>query len=344
MSFTSLYRASFYLMLTFATLVLSVDAHRHPIAMLYPLAVAVAGVLALPHRRPRPALGLPRDLANFLALASLGLVYLEYKIDPNLLLLALAHWLVYLQLIKMFLPKTVEDDWFLFLLGLMQVLVGAVDQPERHGRLVAASCWALLAALGAGPVLPASRALRRASAPAVARPSRAVAVDPYPGLFDLAVRARDAPGRCDDPGAGRPHLPGHAPAADAWRRDQGGRCPRRHLTGFDDEVKLGQLGEILENDSVVMSVELFDDERKPVAPPREPLWRGVTHGALRERALAAAAERRRASHGSARAIRKRWPSAGDPPADQARAERLRRPVRPPADARALDPAGGSTPD
>ncbi len=34
---------------------------------------------------------------------------------------------------------------------------------------------------------------------------------------------------------------------------------RKHLTGFDDEVQLGQLGEILENDSVVMSVELFDE-------------------------------------------------------------------------------------
>ena len=36
----------------------------------------------------------------------------------------------------------------------------------------------------------------------------------------------------------------------------------KHLTGFDEEVKLGQLGEILENDSVVMSVEFADEERQ----------------------------------------------------------------------------------
>ena len=49
----------------------------------------------------------------------------------------------------------------------------------------------------------------------------------------------------------------------------------KHLTGFDEEVKLGQLGEILENDSVVMSVEFADEERMPARPATEPLWRGV---------------------------------------------------------------------
>ena len=50
----------------------------------------------------------------------------------------------------------------------------------------------------------------------------------------------------------------------------------RHLTGFDEEVQLGQLGEILENDSVVMTVELTDEDDKTIRPAEEPLWRGVT--------------------------------------------------------------------
>ena len=50
----------------------------------------------------------------------------------------------------------------------------------------------------------------------------------------------------------------------------------RHLTGFDEEVALGQFGEILENDSVVMTVDFTDAEGKSVNPPNEPLWRGVT--------------------------------------------------------------------
>ena len=49
----------------------------------------------------------------------------------------------------------------------------------------------------------------------------------------------------------------------------------KHLTGFDEEVKLGQLGEILENDSVVMSVEFADEDAQPTRPAAEPLWRGV---------------------------------------------------------------------
>ena len=57
---------------------------------------------------------------------------------------ALAHWLVYLQLIKYFLPKTAEDDWFLFLLGLMQVLVGSVvNQSDQVGAWL--FLWAMLA-------------------------------------------------------------------------------------------------------------------------------------------------------------------------------------------------------
>jgi hypothetical protein len=50
----------------------------------------------------------------------------------------------------------------------------------------------------------------------------------------------------------------------------------RHLTGFDDEVQLGQLGEILENDTVVMTVELSDENGKVIHPDTELLWRGVT--------------------------------------------------------------------
>ena len=50
----------------------------------------------------------------------------------------------------------------------------------------------------------------------------------------------------------------------------------RHLTGFDEEVALGQFGEILENDTVVMTVEFTDMDGKTIRPPGEPLWRGVT--------------------------------------------------------------------
>jgi transglutaminase-like putative cysteine protease len=59
-------------------------------------------------------------------------------------------------------------------------------------------------------------------------------------------------------------------------RPQSGQPMARHLTGFDEEVTLGQFGEILENDTVVMTVEFNDEEGKTIAPPAEPLWRGIT--------------------------------------------------------------------
>ena len=67
------------------------------------------------------------------------------------------------------------------------------------------------------------------------------------------------------------------------RRPDSGRTFRgqgraQHLTGFDDEVQLGQLGEILENDTVVMSIEIFDEHDRTIVPAEgwEPLWRGAT--------------------------------------------------------------------
>ena len=117
MNFQSVYRFSFYAMLTFATLVLSIDAtDENPLARLYPIVVGVASVFALTTVDRNPKMGLSRNGGNLLALGTIGLAILEYEYDQSLLLLALGHWLVYLQLIKMFMPKSVEDDWFLFML------------------------------------------------------------------------------------------------------------------------------------------------------------------------------------------------------------------------------------
>ena len=108
------------------------------------MAVAVGGIAAFftvdRHRR----WALPRQLANALAVATLACLYFEYKLDDTQMIQSLGHWLVYLQLIKYFLPKTAEDDWFLFLLGLMQVLIGSVvNQSDQVGTWL--FLWAMLA-------------------------------------------------------------------------------------------------------------------------------------------------------------------------------------------------------
>ncbi len=281
MRFLAIYRASFYLMLTFATLVLSIDATDDiPFAMLYPLVVAVAGVVAFVTVDRNPRLSPSRNVASLLAVASGLLSYFEYKQDPNLILLAAAHWLVYLQLIKMFLPKTIEDDWFLFLLGLVQVLVGGVmSQSDKVG--IALFTWALLSLWVLTLFALHREALRLRVVPTASpAPDRDPVVDrsePYRGLVDLPFLFSTARVAATTLALGGLIFLA-MPRKSSVDNPQSGGSVGKHLSGFDDEVQLGQLGEILENDSVVMSVELFDREGNRHAPEagRDYRWRGVS--------------------------------------------------------------------
>ncbi len=225
---------------------------------------------------------LPRQLANILAVGTLGVLYFEYRLDETQRIPALAHWLVYLQLIKYFLPKTAEDDWFLFLLGLMQVLIGSVvNQSDQVGTWL--FLWAMLAVWVLGQFFLQREALRFSgefaadSTPGLlARHEfKAPPVDPYQGLFDfpyVAATVRVMVTTLALGGLIFLVLPRQAGAT----RTQSGAPLARHLTGFDEEVQLGQLGEILENDSVVMTVQLSDETGSVIRPDEEPLWRGVT--------------------------------------------------------------------
>ncbi len=276
------YRASFYLMLFVATMALSGDNPEGQFAKVLGLVVAVAGAVAFytVDRKQKP--GLPRGLADILAVGTLGVLYFEYRLDDAQRIPALAHWLVYLQLIKYFLPKTSEDDWFLFLLGLMQVLIGSVvNQSDQVGSWL--FVWAMLAVWVLGQFFLQREALRFAGALSLedTLPQRsrqefnAPGADPYRGLFDLPYVASTVRVMVTTIALGGLIflvLPRQTGAT----RTQSGAPMARHLTGFDEEVQLGQLGEILENDSVVMTVELADEQGQPTRPDDEPLWRGVT--------------------------------------------------------------------
>ena len=282
MKFALYYRASMYLMLVLATLVLSADAtSASHLAMLYPPGVAVAAALAWFTVDQRPKLGLGRDLANMLGLGSAVLAYIEYANDPDNLIIALGHWLVYLAIIKMFLPnKTEQDDWFLFMLGLVQVLIGGyISQSDREGVLLAAwaltALWSLWGPGACSP--PPARPTRDGADEPITTPSPAALVavrEPYPGLFDRAFLLSALRVATTTLALGgliflvMPRWEGRA-----GRTAPGGAA--RHLTGFTDEVQLGQIGEILENDASVMRVTLYDADGRRLQPEDEPLWRGV---------------------------------------------------------------------
>lgn len=269
-----IYRASFYVMLTVATTILCGEASDSRLDWFLPVGVAAAGVLGFFTVDQSRRWGLPRDVANILAVGTLGLLFLEYRSDETQVIRCLGHWMIDLQLIKYFLPKTAEDDWFLFLLGLTQVLIGSVI---HQGDMVGAWLffWAMLAVWVLG-LFFLQREIRRfrmeTEAGAVSGKSDP---DPYRGLFDVpyvGTTLRALALTLVLGGLVFLLLPRQAGAT----RSRSSGTMARHLTGFDDEVKLGQLGEILENDSVVMSVEFADENRTPMHLPGEPLFRGVT--------------------------------------------------------------------
>jgi protein-glutamine gamma-glutamyltransferase len=269
-----IYRASFYVMLTVATMILCGEATDSRLDWFLPVGVAAAGVFAFFTVDQSRRWGLPRDLANILAVGTLGLLYLEYKSDDTQMIRCLGHWMIYLQLIKYFLPKTAEDDWFLFLLGLTQVLIGSVI---NQGDMVGAWLffWAMLAVWVLGLFFLQREVRRFRTETEAGAVSDQSAPDPYRGLFDVpyvGTTLRALALTMVLGGLVFLLLPRQAGAT----RGRSSGTMSRHLTGFDDEVKLGQLGEILENDSVVMSVEFTVEDRTPTHPPGEPLFRGVT--------------------------------------------------------------------
>jgi protein-glutamine gamma-glutamyltransferase len=273
MRFVTLYRVSQYVMLVLAAVILCIDAAAEdPFALLHPLAVAVAAVAALLTVDRRPELGLARGLANLLAFGSVGLFFIECWADVNLAL-ALGYWLIYLTLIKMFLPKTIEDDWYLFLLGLVEVVIGAfLSQSDPVGMLLVA--WALAALWALGLFHLHREALRAGTGAAAAMSPQPDRREPYPGLFDRSFVFSSLRVAATTLALGGLIFL----AMPRWGSGALGSRPAsvaRHLTGFSEQVKLGQIGEILENDAVVMSVELYDNQGRRVAPADETLWRGV---------------------------------------------------------------------
>ncbi len=275
MKLVRLYRASMYAMLTLATTVLSINAQEYSrLAMLYPLGVAAAGLVAFLTVDRHPRRGLARDLANFLAMGSFVIAMMEYWANPEALPLALGHWLVYLQILKTFLPKTFEDDWFLFLLGLVQVVIGVyLSQSHEVGLLLVA--WALMSLWTLGLFHLHREAARMAPEAGVVVSPQTDVRNPYPGLFNLGFVLSTLAVAVTTLALGGLIfliMPRWSTAASNGISSSSSK----HLTGFSDEVQLGRMGEILENDSVVMTVESYDARDRKVHPPDDTLWRGVT--------------------------------------------------------------------
>jgi hypothetical protein len=274
------YRASFYLMLVVATMTSSGDSVGPRFGRLLPIAVALAGAAAFVTVDLHRKWALPRPAANVLAALSLAAVYVENHLegsaDAATMIVSLGHWLIYLQMIKYFLPKQEKDDWFLFLLGLMQVLIGAVTNPSDQ-----VGAWLFVWAMLAVCVLSLFFLQREAHRFLPAQDHRPDSelkggpVDPYRGLFHFPFAVETLRVITTTIALGGLIFL-VLPRRGEVNRSQAISPVPKHLTGFDDSIQLGQLGEILENDSVVFTVSFTDENAKAIAPPGDPLWRGVT--------------------------------------------------------------------
>lgn len=282
--FERLFRGSVYVMVFLATLALSVDSTGdNPIAMAYPLLTLALSAWAYLKVDSGQVSGISRRRGNFLALLSIPLVIAEVRIgwrllESDLLVLSLGHWLTYLLWIKIVMPKSVEDDWFIFLLGMVIILTsGVISQSDIVGELI--FLWAIVS-LWSLTLFYLEREAARAKNPSL-RPNlppecRIKTSDqPYVKLFDTPFLWSGI----------RVVLTTLIlsvlvfllmPRADRMKMSRRSGTVTRHLTGFDEEVKLGQLGEILENDAVFLTVEFFDSNGKAALPSEEPYWRGVT--------------------------------------------------------------------
>lgn len=276
MAFDRLFRASLYLTLLLATLLLTVDGvGDRRFEILYPVAACAVAIVAFftVDRDVRRAI--PRDVANYLAPIAAVLGLLEWYNDQNMLLQAVGHTLVYFQLVYYFLHKDVEIDWILFLISLVEAVIGVlVNHSDMIGFLVIA--WSISSLWTFGLFFLRREAVRGGPPPGVTVTPPPIPGDPYPGLVNVAFVFSMLRIAAVTLGLGSliflvmPRWPVRGV------NRFGSVSTEKHLTGFSHEVELGRMGEILENESVVMSVEFSDAKRQIVTPDPDILLRGIT--------------------------------------------------------------------
>ncbi len=239
---------------------------------------------------------IPPFVSNLLALVVVGVVISEFRGErADARLLAGAHFLVYVTWIVLFQAKDIRQYWWLCALSLLQVALGPLLTLSSgwYGILLfvylVLSIWTLSVftlyqgAIEFGAI--AEWTAGRNSGPGIARGSRLVtAPDPLAGLKKIFAGDRrstvhnsiqqDSPGRWIAPrfvfGVLGLSLSGLALGLAmflfvprVWiggglRNQNETRGPSPAMTGFSTDVRLGQIGQILESTDRVMHVGLFD--------------------------------------------------------------------------------------
>jgi hypothetical protein len=260
-TFSRLFRLSLYAAICLATIGLWMGEDD---ALPYPWLVIFCVIAAYAFTDVWGLLKIPTALHPWLAVAVVAFFVREelaaYKVDP---VMPLGHLIMFFQIILLFHTKTQRTDWLLLLTCFLQMLMGAlhnnhvtfgilmglflvlivwtmtqfllVRDSDRHGQ------WAVQHPLRFG--------FKRSLAGSLG--SSLVIFLAAMLLFLLIPRRGQT---------------AWAPAA---------HRPGQYITGFDEQIRLGQLGTILESDEEVMTVRMYDEQGEPYRPQQEPYWRGV---------------------------------------------------------------------
>ena len=269
LNLATLHLVSTYLLLSLGTtgLWLGEAEAAHP----YPAIVCICAVVAFVFTDRLRVMQLPHLVSNFLGLIVLGAVSIEWLSDKTSFVICLAHFLVYLQVVKFFREKLTSDFWLLYALNVLQLAIACViNRNISFGLLlIAYMCMAvvsltllhlrrhqnlLMIANSRGDQRPTPCPPPRLRWPLTAQ-FIAVCVLSLPLallLFWIVPRSGQAANFSSSLAVEQMQL----------------------VTGFSDNVRLDELGNVMESNAVVFNVWAKDRAGKAATLSGDILWRG----------------------------------------------------------------------
>jgi transglutaminase-like putative cysteine protease len=226
----------------------------------YPLFTLAASILAFVITDRPNGFQLPIVVCNLLAVAILVIVAMEFSYDGVASVLAMAHFLVYLQIVKFFRRKSDQDLWQLYGLNLLQVAIACVLNREMSfGILLFA-----YAALGVLSLILFH--LKRTRGDAGSDSAWSLRSLAWPWIratafvLPVALVMFFVTPRAGEPSAGA---------------NLDGRREMRELsTGFSSSLELNEMQKVMENRDVVFNVWAQGPDGRPTTLPSNILWRG----------------------------------------------------------------------
>jgi hypothetical protein len=255
------FRVSLYTAICLATIGLWMGEDNPPP---YPLLVIFCCVAAYAFTDTWGMLTIPAALHVWLAVAVVAFFVREemagYKLDP---VMPLGHLIMLFQIILLFHVKTPRTHWLLLVTSFLQMLIAALHNSRLTfgilmGIFLGLIVWTMTQFL-------LLRETERYTALDVQRPSRSGLRRTVAGSLGSSLVIF----------LGAMLLFFVIPRRGQTAWTQAAHRPGQYLSGFDERIRLGQLGTILESDEEVMTIRLFDERGQTYHPAEEPYWRGV---------------------------------------------------------------------